>query len=118
MRIEWSKILPVIVSIGIIISIAILRQYSKAIASIAATMPINIPLGLWIVASGTENNQQALTEFTESVFVNIFPTVIFIFVAWQMIRAGHGVWSAVVVGYGAWGLGLIGVYVLRALLQR
>lgn len=118
MRIEWPKVLPVIVSIGIIISIAILRQYSKAIASIAATMPINIPLGLWIVASGTENNQQSLIEFTEAVFVNIFPTVIFIFVAWQMIRTGHGVLSAVVVGYGVWGLSLIGVYVLRALLQR
>ncbi len=44
MTIDWSRVTPVLISIGIIIGIAILRQYSKTIAAIAATMPINIPL--------------------------------------------------------------------------
>lgn len=50
--INWASILPVIVSILIIIAIAILRNYSQAFASIVAVMPINIPLGMWIVAAG------------------------------------------------------------------
>ena len=43
------QILPVIVSILIIIAVAILRNYSKTLAAIFATMPINIPLSLWII---------------------------------------------------------------------
>ena len=52
MSIDWQRVLPVAVSIGIIIAVAVLRQYSKTFAAIAATMPINVPLALWIIYSG------------------------------------------------------------------
>jgi hypothetical protein len=61
MTIHWERIAPVIVSILIIIAIAILRQYSAVFASIAAVMPINVPLGMWIVAAGDDNPKEALS---------------------------------------------------------
>jgi hypothetical protein len=60
MQIDVQRILPVLVSILIIISVAVLRQYSKTFAAIAATMPINIPLGLWIVYAGEQGMPRQL----------------------------------------------------------
>src|SRR5512135_1581431 len=102
MTIDWARITPVVISIGIIIAVAVLRQYSKTIAAIAATMPINIPLGMWIVAAGGDTHPGALAEFNEAVLVNIFPTVAFILVAWLMARAGYSVLPTIVVGYVVW----------------
>ncbi len=105
MTIDWSRVTPVLISIGIIIAVAVLRQYSKTIAAIAATMPINIPLGMWIVGVGGDTRPGALVEFNEAVLVNIFPTVAFILVAWLMARAGHAVLPTIAVGYVVWARG-------------
>lgn len=117
MTIDWSKIAPVLVSIGVILAVAALRQYSKTFAAIAATMPINIPLGLWIVFAGTEGNaatkQKALTDFGELLLVNIFPTVGFLLAAWLMTRAGQSLVPTIVVGYLAWGVMLVAILLVR-----
>lgn len=117
MIIDWSKVAPVLVSIGVIIAVAILRQYSKSFAAIAATMPINIPLGLWIIYSGTDGDatakQKAMADFGELLLVNIFPTIAFLLTAWLMTRAGHSVIPTIVVGYLSWGVLLVTVLLLR-----
>ncbi len=115
MTIDWSRVTPVLISIGIIIGIAVLRQYSKTIAAIAATMPINIPLGMWIVAAGGDS-QGALLEFNQAVLINIIPTVAFILTAWLMARAGHGVLATIVVGYIVWAVCLGIVLLIRSAL--
>lgn len=114
MEIAWQRVLPVIVSIVIIIAVAILREYSRTIAAIAATMPINIPLAFWIVSAGS--TRQEMQEFTHSVFLNIWPTIVFIIVAWLAARAGWGVAAMVVAGYVAWGVSLGVLLLARQLL--
>ncbi len=111
--IDWQRTLPVIVSILIIIAIAILRQYSKTFAAIVAVMPINIPLGMWIVYAGAEDEQAALAEFSAALFVNIIPTIAFMLVAWQMARSGYGLVPTIAAGYGVWAVGLGLVFWLR-----
>ena len=118
MSIDWARVAPVLVSIAIIILIAIVRQYSKAFAAIAATMPINLPLGMWIVSSGSENPQAALSEFTEAALVNLLPSVIFMLVAWQVSKAGYSLVLTILLGYVAWALSLSFVFLLRALFAR
>src|ERR1051326_9194653 len=81
MYIDWSRIAPVLVSIAIIIVIAIVRQCSQTLAAITVTMPLNIPLGMWIVYSGSDNHQAAMSEFSEAAMMNIIPTVVFLIVA-------------------------------------
>lgn len=116
MVIQWAKLLPVFVSIGVIITVAIAREYSRTFAAIAAVMPINIPLGMWIVTAGQDDPQAALAEFSEALLINIVPTLIFMVVAWQMTRAGFGLVPTIFGGYVAWGIALGLVFFVRQLL--
>jgi hypothetical protein len=102
----WEKTLPVIVSIGIIISVAILREYSRAFAAIAATMPINIPLGMWIIYAGAEDKQKTLFEFNQAVAINMIPTLVFVFITWQVLRQGWGILPTIGAGYLGWAITL------------
>lgn len=67
MTIDWQRVLPVIASI-LIISVAVVRQYSKALAPILATMPINIPLAMWILYE--PNDQGGMTQFIRDMSIN------------------------------------------------
>ena len=107
MPIAWERILPVIISIGIIIAVAILRDYSKTLAAITATMPINVVLALWIIFS-SEPNQTARTAFSQGLLIGVIPTVLFLIVAWIVIRSGWALLPSIIAGYAAWGL-LLGI---------
>jgi hypothetical protein len=117
-NIDWSRIAPVLISIGIIILIAIVRQYSKTFAAIAATMPINIPLGMWIVYAGSDDPHAALAEFNQAALMNLVPTLLFLVVAWQLSKAGYSVLATIGIGYATWGVSLGLIFLVRALLTR
>ncbi len=53
----WQQVVPVVASILTIIVIAVVRVYSKTLAAITATMPVTIPLALWIVYSGSSGDR-------------------------------------------------------------
>ena len=104
---EMTRILPVIVSIGIILAVAVLREYSKTFAAIAATMPINVPLALWIAFSAGDVDQVARVQFAQGLLLGIFPTVLFLVVAFLAVRAGWALLPTIIGGYLAWGISLL-----------
>jgi len=108
MEIAWSRILPVALSILVIILVAIIRQYSRTFAAITATMPINVPLALWIVYSTSDNKKPETTKFTQGMVFGIIPTVAFIVVAWLAARAGWKIGAILGVAYLTWVI-LLGV---------
>ena len=116
MTIVWERVLPVLVSIIIIIGIALLREYSKTLAAITATMPINIPLAMWLIYSTTDNNPAGRVEFIQGLLIGIGPTVVFLIVVWLAARAGWSLLPTFLSGYGAWGITLLIVFALRRLL--
>jgi len=118
MNIDWSRVSPVLISIGIIILIAIVRQYSKTFAAVAATMPLNIPLSMWIVYSGSEDRQAAMAEFSQAAAMNIIPTLVFLIVAWQLSKAGYSVIPTIFLGYMAWAICLGLVFLIRAIITH
>ena len=118
MNIDWSRITPVIVSIAIIIVIAIVRQYSKTLAAITVTMPLNIPLGMWIVYSGSDNHQAAMAEFSEAAMMNIIPTIVFLIVAWQLSKIGLSALQTIIIGYIAWAACLGLIYLIRTVVLK
>jgi hypothetical protein len=118
MSIDWQRVLPVLVSIGIIISVAILRQYSKTFAAIAATMPINVPLALWIVYSGGDSDRDGTFSFFETMLVTLPATFVFIVAAYIAARAGWGLAPMILVGYLAWGASLLLLLPLRGLFRH
>ncbi len=98
---------PVLVSICLIIGLAVLRNRSRTLAAILATMPINLPLGFWIVSSGGAN-QADMSNFARSTLIALVPTFIWILAVLVLLRAGWTVWPAMFGGYTAW-LGLVGI---------
>src|SRR5260370_40791229 len=107
------QILLVIVSILIIRAVAILRHYSKTLAAIFATMPINIPLSLWIISSGDSGNPPAMAAYALSLVYGIFPTVVFVIVAWLAFRAGWSLLPTLGIGYLIWAVLLGGLILVR-----
>jgi hypothetical protein len=110
---SWNEVLPVMVSICIIVAIAVLKKYSDSFAAIAATMPINIPLGMWVFMSGGDNDKVGLTNFTGALFMNMMPTLLFIVASWLILRSGGSLLSAVILGYIVWAIGLALLYAAR-----
>lgn len=118
MSIAWRDVGPVIVSILIIVAVAIVRAHSRTLAAVLATMPINVPLAMWVVYAGASGDRSTMTQFTQSMLVAIIPTVIFIAVVWLAARAGWPLAPMLLVGYGAWGLGLGMTVGVRYLVTR
>lgn len=112
-----QQVLPVAVSIVVIIFIAVAQAYSKTVAAITATMPLTIPLALWIVhAAGGDDRQQAITDFSGSLLVGVGATLVFTLALWLSARAGLGLAPMLAVAYGAWAAVLLGSWAVRALL--
>ncbi len=108
--------LPVIISICLILLIAYLRNYSKTLAAITATMPVNIPLSMWIVYSTDHSDTKAIVDYTQAVGVNLVPTILFVVVAWLALRAGWSLIPALVAGYVGWAVSLGVTLLIRSLL--
>ncbi len=117
--VDWSKVLPVIISVMVILAVAILRKYSTTFSSIAAVMPINIPLAIVIIyfALPEEERHSAMSPFTSDLAIKLIPTFIFTIVVWRMFAAGYGLWAAIIVGYIVWAIGLGLLFALRAWLK-
>ena len=112
-----SQIVPVAISILIIILIAILRSYSNMVAAITATMPLTIPLALWIVHAAEGGDQLATTRFIESMFIGVLATSVSVAAMWLAARAGWGLIPIIVATYSAWGV-LLGVFFILRQVTR
>lgn len=103
MTIAWEKVAPVLLSIVIIIVVALLREKSPAFSAIAATMPINIPLGMLIVYASASEKVTTMQSFTQNVFINMWPTMLFALLVLIAARWGWSLIPSIVFGYMGWG---------------
>ena len=111
---KMQEVLPVIVSIGVIIAIAVVEKQSKTIAAITAVMPATAPLALWIVYSSSGGEQAAMSEFTSGLILGLIPTFGFAITAWLAARAGMKLGSILLSGYSIWAIGTGLVYIMRS----
>ena len=113
---KTQDVLPVVISVIVIILIAILEKQSRLIAAITATMPLGIPLAIWIVHSSAQGDKAAVSEFTLGTLLGIIPTIGFVITAWLVARNGASLGKILISGYSVWGLGaLIMVFVRKFL---
>jgi hypothetical protein len=110
-----QKLLPVLTSIAIILIVAVLRERSRAMAAVIATMPINIPLALWVMSSGTGGDAKQMADFVRSLIVSLLPSFVWLGIVFFGIRAGWGLWTAIGAGYGVWALLIVGLFALGVL---
>jgi hypothetical protein len=111
--IKLADILPVIISIVVIILVAILEKHSKLVAAITATMPLSIPLALWIVYASAKGERPVVEQFSLSMLLSIFPTIGFLIAVWLGSRAGLKLGTLLVVGYSVWGIGALLLWFMR-----
>ena len=112
-----KQVTPVLLSILIIVVVAVARHYSRALAAVTATMPLQVPLSLWIVCSAEEGDRQAMVGYSEALIMGILGTAACTVAIWLAARAGLRVGATIAVGYVAWGVTLGVVYGVRALLR-
>ena len=111
-----ARTLPVVISILIILTVAFLRERSRTLAVIFGTMPINLPLTLWITFGGATDNVATVTAFVRSLILGLVATFLWLAVVWLVVRAGWGLVAALASGYAVWGV-LIGVFLLFGVLS-
>ncbi|MBM2848598.1 MAG: hypothetical protein HW418_1540 [Anaerolineales bacterium] len=109
------KTLPVLTSIAVILLVAVLRERSRAVAAVLATMPINIPLALWVVSSGSGGDARVTAEFVRSLIVSLIPSLIWLGVVFFAVRSGWGLLPAIGAGYGVWAVLIAGLFWLGIL---
>jgi hypothetical protein len=111
--VKFQNILPVLTSIAVIILVAVLQRHSKLVAAITATMPLSMPLALWIVYASAEGDWATVAQFTRGLLITLVPTIGFVVAVWLAARAGLKLVPMLLVGYGMWGIILTVVVVLR-----
>ena len=104
---SWQEISRILIAFAVIVAVALLQKQSKLIAAITATMPINVPLAMWILSSSTGGDSASMREFTRSLVLSILPTIGFLFVVWLAARANMHLAPTLVMGYAVWGLGVL-----------
>jgi len=108
-----KQVVPVLVSIAIIILVAVARNYSRALAAVTATMPVNVPLSLWILARAEGDSPEVMVEYTGSLVVGIIGTAACVVAMHLGARAGLKLGANIALGYGAWALVLGGASLLK-----
>lgn len=109
----WKRYGPVVVSIVVIILIAILRQRSKVLAAITATMPMNVTLALWLVYAAEGTSATDVIAFVKSLLVGVVGTFFWLLAVWLAARAGFGLVWLILVGYAAWAVLLVAVFIIQ-----
>ena len=107
---------PVILSILVIIAVAVVRNYSRTLAAVTATMPVSIPLSLWIIYSGYDGDRQQVQQYTDALPMGLLSTLAFTVAVWLTARAGWKLWPMIGAGYGAWGVSLGIMLLIRRIL--
>lgn len=99
-----AKNAPVIVSILIILTVAYLRNRSHVFAVLAGTMPINLPITLWITFAGSNEQPATISDFVRSLFLAMIATMLWVAMVWLATRNGWGLLPALLSGYAVWGV--------------
>jgi hypothetical protein len=113
MNATWQETAPVVISIFIIIVIAAVRAYSKTLAAITATMPINIMLALWIIYAAESGARPAMVEFTQAMVVGVVATLASVIAMWVASRFGWSILPTIATGYVVWGATLALIHIMR-----
>ena len=111
----YQKALPVVVSICIILAVAYLRNRSRTLAVILGTMPINLPLALWVTFGGSGASQEEIVAFVRSLLWGLAATGVWLVVLYLVVRSGGSLALGIGVGYFAWAALIVGLIVTGVL---
>jgi hypothetical protein len=97
-----QKSVPVITSVLIILLVAFLRDRSKTLATIFATMPINMPLALWVLVGGGAEDATLLASYVRAFIIGLVPAFIWLGVVYIGLKLSWSLLGAIAGGYLVW----------------
>lgn len=115
--IDWARVLPVLVSIAVIILVAMVRNSSRTLAVYLATMPLQIPLSLWIASSGGADNQASMIALADGILLSLISLVVFTIIVWITAHLGWKVAPMILAGYIGWAVSALIILAARGLLK-
>ncbi len=107
---KWHEAIPVVISMLVILGVALLERQSKMVAAVAATMPLTVPLALWVVYSNENGEKAAVELFSRNLVMGMIPTLAFALAVWIGARAGLKLIPLLAVGYSIWAV-VLGVII-------
>ena len=108
----------ILVGCALITAVALISDRSRALAGIAATMPINITIILWIIWGKSEREYSNIQEVSRSMLTGIFSTACFIALCWFGFNRRWSFVMTLTVGYLVWAAIVFGPALLRRLVER
>ena len=108
----------ILVGCALITAVALISDRSRALPGIAATMPINITIILWIIWGKSDGDYMNLQEVTRSMLPGIFSTACFIALCWFGFTRRWSFVMTITVGYLVWAAIVFGPSLLRRLVER
>lgn len=114
---RWQDVLPVVISVGVIVFVAVMEKQNRLVAAVTTTMPLTAPLALWIVYASANGDRTAMTDFSRGMLFGVVPTLGFLVVVWLAARAGYKLLPILGLGYGAWVIGLVILIGLKRLIE-
>ena len=114
-RMNVQKALPVVASIVIILVVAFLRDRSKTLATIFVTMPINMPLALWVLVSNGPEDSTVLANYVRSLVIGLVPAFIWLGIVYVCLRLGWSLLGSIGAGYAVWAVLMAGLWALGLL---
>lgn len=110
---KWQDIVPVLASVLIIIAVAVLERHSRLFAAVAATMPLTIPLSMWVVYSAHPGDQAAVSQFALGLLFSLLSTLAFAITLFLTARAGFKLAPMLATSYAVWGVGTAILFLLK-----
>ncbi len=110
---KWQDVLPVAASVAIILLVALLERHSRLFAALAATMPLTIPLSMWIVYSAHQGQAEAVSQFALSLLLSLAATLAFALALWLTARAGFRLLPMLLTSYAVWAVAAGLIYLFR-----
>jgi hypothetical protein len=108
-----ERALPVAVSVLVIVAVAVVQQRSRPLAALLATMPLTMPLAMWIVFAASGDSHRQTAEFVGSMLVGQVAGVVFVVACWMALGRQWPLPAVLLVGAVGWLLTVVAVPIAR-----
>lgn len=97
-----TKLYQLGLAMVILFVVAFIGERYRNVAGIVTSMPLQIPLAMWIVYTSTGGNTEQTAEFARAAFYGIIPTAVFCAVCWFVLAKSWPFPRVVLMAYGIW----------------
>lgn len=99
-------------------AVTLISERSKPLAGIVSTMPLNVPIILWILWGQTNGDVAGLAVLTRSMLIGIVATAVFVLACWVGFSRRWGLGPVLLAAYALWAVTAFGPALVRRLVAQ